>query len=111
MARYRALAVYQPYAQWIADGHKTVEVRSWQSLVRGEIAICATTRNPHQSPHPTGVVAAIVNLHQIDPFEVDDERAAMVPWRPNHYAWRLRDARPLKPIPVRCGMKWFWVDI
>ena len=36
-----ALSIRQPYAQLVAGGTKTVEVRSWRTDYRGELLVCA----------------------------------------------------------------------
>ena len=40
----RTLAVRQPWATFIAEGTKTIEVRSWKTDYRGEILIVASGR-------------------------------------------------------------------
>ena len=39
--RVKALSLWQPHADLIALGHKTIETRSWPTRYRGQLLICA----------------------------------------------------------------------
>ena len=39
MRRIRAISLHQPWASYIADGHKTIETRTWETSCRGDILI------------------------------------------------------------------------
>jgi hypothetical protein len=39
----KSLSLWQPWAQLIADGKKTIETRSWRTVHRGELAIHAAS--------------------------------------------------------------------
>ena len=68
----KAISIHQPYANWVACGYKTIEVRTWKHDYRGELLICSTLN----SGEPAGVALAIVDLTDVRPFEKDDEEAA-----------------------------------
>jgi hypothetical protein len=96
----KALTVKQPYAQFIADGQKTIEVRSWVTKYRGELLITASakpviaTNGPITSWNgldlPLGVTVCVVNLQDIRPFRKRDEDAAICDYSPDQNAWILK---------------------
>lgn len=98
----KCLSVKNPYAGWIADGVKTIELRSWYTHYRGPVVICASQRGETQDHGmPDGVARCLVTLSEVRPFLPTDSVAAHNPWRPGLYAWVLTDRRPLSPVPVR----------
>jgi len=98
----RCLSVKNPYAGWIADGSKTIELRSWRSHYRGLVIICASARGA-TTDHgmPDGVARCLVTLVDIRPFTRADARAARNKWRRGLYAWVLVGCLPLRPVPVK----------
>lgn len=44
--RYTALSVRQPWADRIARGIKTIELRTWRTNYRGPLLICAASKRP-----------------------------------------------------------------
>ena len=98
----KCLSIKNPYAGWIADGSKTIELRSWRCHYRGPVIICASARGD-TTDHgmPNGVSRCLVTLVDIRPFTRADARAAKNTWRPGLFAWVLTDCRPLPPIPVK----------
>jgi hypothetical protein len=132
MTALKALSVRQPWAGLIAAGTKDVENRGRQTQHRGLIAIHASLRpdeDAHYLPHVRswyknaahhtktiaemqGVILAVAELdgcHQAGTTTV----ACCPPWgEPFHGAnrawhWRLRDVRPITPIPAR-GQLGLW---
>ena len=98
----KCLSVKNPYAGWIADGSKTIELRSWRCGYRGPLIICASARG-ETADHdmPNGVARCLVTLIDIRPFTRVDAQAARNRWRRGLYAWVLTDCRPLPPVPVK----------
>lgn len=43
----KALSIIQPWATWIANGHKSIECRTWKTPYRGRLLIVSskTTKN------------------------------------------------------------------
>lgn len=70
----KALSVRQPYANTIAAGDKTVEVRSWPTRHRGPLLICASARR-HGSD-PVGCAICVVDVVDCRPLTRDDLHAA-----------------------------------
>lgn len=104
----KCLSVKNPYAGWIADGSKTIELRSWRSHYRGPVVICASARG-ETTDHgmPDGVVRCLVDLVDVRPFLKSDVAAAKNAWRPGLFAWVLTNRRPLPPIPVKGRLSLF----
>ena len=116
----KALTVRQPWASLIADGRKTIEVRSWHTNYRGALAIHAGIHEPPAGdlrrwgldPHalPYGAILATATLHDVQPYDADRHAsAACLPGTPRAaYAWRLTDVRPLDAhVPCR-GAQGLW---
>lgn len=98
----KCLSVKNPYAGWIADGAKTIELRSWHTHYRGPLVICASQKGETQTHGmPDGVARCLVTLSEVRPFLPSDAAAARNQWRSGLYAWVLTDRRPLPPIPVK----------
>ena len=119
----RCLSVCQPFADLITSGRKTVELRRWNTLFRGEFLVHAPARVLNEDCRRLGVTgdlvtAAIVGravLHDIKRYSSDaqvraDRRLHLAsPGRYGCgggsravYGFVLRDARPLRvPIPYR----------
>lgn len=98
----RCLSVKNPYAGWIADGNKTIELRSWRTHYRGPLVICASARG-ETADHgmPDGVARCLVTLTDVRPFTRADAAEARNAWRAGLYAWVLSDVQPLPPVSVK----------
>lgn len=95
----RQLTVRQPFADLIARGEKTIETRSWRTKYRGPLLICASKKKCGSLP--TGVIVALVNLVEVRPFFPSDALAACCEWRPNAFAWEIRNVRNFS-TPIAC---------
>jgi hypothetical protein len=119
----RALTVWQPHAEWIAAGRKTVENRPWSTSYRGPLLIHAgrkvdAVESPLAESLPRGVFVALVELHGIhlarDDFggRCSCSVSAGAEWhsggwvRPVHH-WLLRHARRVPNVPAR-GLQSLW---
>jgi hypothetical protein len=108
MTTYKVLTIRQPWASLIVDGVKPVENRSWITNHRGPLLIHAgkawsnadaddiferfgLTLNKWDMTF--GAVIGIADLVDV----VDQHKS---PWFCGPYAWVLRNARPIKPIPM-----------
>ena len=94
----KALSVRQPFANLIADGSKTIEVRSRRTEYRGPLLIVSAKR---PAVTPAGCALAVVNLVDCRPMTEADEPAAMSKRKPDTWAWVLTDVRRIEPQPVR----------
>ena len=98
----KCLSVKNPYAGWIADGSKTIELRTWRTQYRGPLIICASARG-ETAEHgmPDGVSRCRVTLSEVRPFLKSDTTQAKNAWRPGLYAWVLTDRASLPSVPVK----------
>ncbi len=95
----KALSLRQPWASLIADGHKTIETRTWRTHYRGPLAIHASTR-PHEDL-PTGGIVAVAWLYGCRPMEASDEEHACIALYEGAYAWLLANVKPVPLIPCK----------
>lgn len=104
-ARTRALVVRQPWASLIAEGRKTIELRSWSTSYRGPVLILAGSvvwRGTEYPIGPRGVTLCLVDLVDVRAATPEDEAAAcLTPPESFGFAWMLRDARPVRQVPVK----------
>ena len=112
----RALTLHQPWAQWIADGAKEYETRSWTAKYRGPLLIHASKSEEHLAADelavwPRGAVLAVATLVEVyptDTYEVGSIERDMGDWTPGRYAWKLVDVQRLvEPIPWK-GRQGLW---
>ena len=99
----RALTVKPIWAGLIEAGLKTIEVRSRNTPLPGAPVICTSRRATGARDDPTvprGVTLCIVDLVDSRPMTKEDEADAGVECRPGAWAWVIRNARPLRRIPV-----------
>ena len=107
----KAVSVRNPYAHFIMCGEKTVECRSWQTDYRGDILICSSA-NPKIKNTICGYALCVAKLDSIEPFNKEHLEAACLDEIPDgkQYAWHLKDARIIKPFPVKGRLHLFDVD-
>lgn len=113
----RALSVKQPWSDLIRSGRKTIELRTWTTSYRGELAICAGASFDPEGVRfpdgPRGVTRAVVDLYDIRPATADDaddagetregmERyiATSAARGRTVFAWLVRDPRPTAAVRV-----------
>ena len=106
----RALSVRQPWASLIAEGYKTIELRSWFTHYRGSLAIVAG-RDPDRRgierhgrrDRPRKKIVAVANLIEVRAATPADAKRAMVAVVGDDlFAWVLEDVRALAE-PVECA--------
>ncbi len=119
----KALSVQQPFAFEIMIGFKTIEVRSWDTLHRGDLLICSTKKpafskdvmeeveDEYGCSFLYGQAVCLVRLADVRPMRKGDEgRALLGEIDPDSYSWILEDARPVVPFPVKGQQGLFEVD-
>jgi len=126
----RCLSVRQPYANLIAQGRKTVEVRTWEPYwpkdpepmmnYDGDVLI-VSSRKPAIAP--AGYAVATVELGLTDPIRRlsnGELEAACLPdgyfksdlHRAKHFGWRFkRVVRLFEPFPVRGRLGLWWEEV
>ena len=99
--KVKAISLYQPWASYIANGHKTIETRSWYTSYRGDLVICSSKR-PAIKGLPAGKALAIAELFDCRAMRYEDADAAMCPWEYGRFSWLLRNVRKIDhPFSVR----------
>lgn len=108
-----ALSVHQPFAEWIASGRKTIEVRSWPTPHRGELLIVSTKAyrllGPDGNPLPSGVAVALVDVLDCRRLTARDSEAACVPTGGWAFGLILSNPRRVAPVPIRGAQKLYGV--
>lgn len=107
-----ALSIRQPWADLIAQGIKTVEVRTWRTHHRGDLLIVSSAApvmdwidaagRPHRLP--AGAHVCVGWLADCRPLTRADLAAACLcaeDWRSGLWAWCLADIRPVAAVPRR----------
>ena len=93
----KAISVRQPWANLIAAGEKTIEVRRWATRHRGPLLIVSSLR---PAVEPAGTALAIVDLVECRPMTRADEPAAMSVREAGAVAWVLENVRAVEPVAV-----------
>jgi len=104
----KALSVRQPWASLIAEGKKSIELRTRKTHYRGPLLICASRHK--QGDGPKGVALAVVDVVDCRPAVPGDEKRACCKPQKDHYAWCFAYPRPVDPFPVRGNCSLFHVD-
>ena len=104
----KALSVKQPWANMIARGGKTIELRSWTTRHRGDLIICSSKR---PNIPPVGAAVAIVNLVECRKATQKDEGEACCVVRVGKdFAWIFENIRKITPWPVQGTLGLFDVE-
>ncbi len=120
----KALSVRQPWAQWIANGEKTVEVRSRPTHHRGTLVICSSAQpspdfrdSVREHGLPLGRLVCVVNVVDCVPMTEEHFDAACFLWddlrvlpEDGAWAWILADARVIEPVPQKGKLNLWKVD-
>lgn len=120
----KALSVRQPWAQWIAIGEKTVEVRSRQTHHRGPLAICSSAQpdvdfldEVQEYDLPLGQVVCVVDVVDCVPMTEEHFDAAYFLWddwrvlpERGAWAWVLAGVRLVEPLPKKGKLSPWDVD-
>ncbi len=119
----KALSVQQPFAFEIMSGIKTIEIRSWDTLHRGELLICSSKKpafpqeemeeieEEYGNTFLYGQALCLVHLSHVRHMEKGDEEKALVEKvDPEAYAWVLDNARPVVPFPIKAQQGIFQVE-
>ena len=94
----KALTVREPWASLIAEGHKTLEIRSRRTQHRGPLVITMSRSAPH--PH-AGHAICVVDLVDCTPMDAGDADSACHPMLAGHYVWHLANVQRIHPTPVK----------
>jgi hypothetical protein len=119
----KAISVQQPFALEILSGQKTIEVRSWDTLHRGDLLICSSGKPalPREDMDELeleygctflyGYALCVVNVADVRLMKRgDEEKALMDEVDPEAFSWILEDVRPIIPLPIKGKQGLFDVD-
>ena len=114
--KFKALSVVSPWGQKIADGIKTIEVRSWTAdLKPGEDLLIVENSNYLMNDGDTdeGYAKALVKVVEIRAFVIEDMIASCASrYEDGWFSWVLQDVRPIpKKISVLAARKIYEVEI
>jgi hypothetical protein len=117
------MSVQQPFAFEILSGQKTIEIRTWDTLHRGDLLICSAGKpafprvemeemeEEYGCTFLYGHALCIVRLVDVRYMRKGDEERALVDEiDPEAYSWVLEDIRPVIPFPVKGKQGFFDVD-
>lgn len=104
----KTLAVRQPWATYIAEGHKRIEVRSWQTHYRGPLLIAASGKPLQQVNDlgeaeilPSQRLVCVVDLVDCRPWLRNEAEAACLDdddWDTGFWGWHITNPRHVRPI-------------
>lgn len=103
---FSCLSVKDPYATMIAQGKKTIELRSRDVKFRGQIIICCSSTPQTGSSGHAIAVSELYDTKRAKDLTPEEWDMTGIPalGRPAYskkVAWMLRDSKPIKPVPVK----------
>ncbi|MEG1435529.1 ASCH domain-containing protein [Gordonibacter sp.] len=112
----KCLSFQEPYATLIVLGHKTIEcrTRSIQTPIK-DLVVCASKTASAYYPIDGlayGFAIGLVDVVDREPFTKGHREAAMMSRMPDKKsnAWKLENARLIKPFPVKATASFFYVE-
>lgn len=102
----RTLAVRQPWATLIAEGDKTIEVRTWRTDYRGPLLIAASGKpfpldygDGRRVNLPTQRLVCVVDLIDCRPWlREEKEAASLEEWDTGFWGWHMANPRHVRPV-------------
>ena len=114
----KALTIWQPYADHILDGTKTVENRAWPTSYRGPLIIHAGKRSERGHEHRSRGALGLVNVigchlpGGVDCSCREDQGAEFSHIGEVIHHWMLADPfRFIEPIPMSGRQQLFSIDV
>lgn len=109
----KTLAVRQPWATHIAEGSKTIEVRTWRTAYRGPLLIVASGKplklendDGEAETLPTQCLVCVVDLIDCRPWLRGEAKAACLDeWDTGFWGWHLANPRHVRPMPHKGKLK------
>jgi hypothetical protein len=114
--RIHALSIVAPWGAEIAEGRKTLEIRSWQpdTLPLEHLLIVENGRRltlPGDTD-PEGRAVAVVRVADVHPWTPEEAAAACSTYEPGWLAWTLENIRPIRrPFPVVARRRIYPLDV
>ena len=100
-----ALSMVYPAATKIAQGQKTLEIRSWKppSLPLRNLLIVENHRKLDREgdTDPDGLAVAVIDIEKVRDWTEEDARRDGYDFVPGYYAWTISNVRPIdSPLHV-----------
>ena len=112
---FLALSIVTPNGIRIAEGIKTLEVRSWVpiKLPIKDLLIVENQNFLVKDTEEEGVAVALVDVDSIHAWRNDEiEPACATAWDEGYFAWVLSHVRPIKqPLKVLAKRKIYQVEL
>ena len=114
--KFSALSIVAPSGQRIAQGMKTLEVRSWQPEqlpLKNLLIVENKTFLNHDADEELGVAVALVDVESVHVWQPNEVEAACASyWAEGYFAWQLSNIRPIKDkIEVPAKRKIYLIEI
>jgi hypothetical protein len=107
MLSMKTIVLRQPWASLVAEGKKTIELRTWSTKHRGPILIVAGRGVDHadakrlgRTKEPAGVTLCIVDLVDVREAVRTDDDGACCAVTPGEFAWVLANPRATKRVSI-----------
>ena len=108
----KALTIMPEFAERIALGEKTVEVRTWKTSYRGPLLITSSSKK--RKGLICGYALCTVDLVDCVPMTKELAEKAQVNWRPelkDCYGWILDENKLIMPQPVKGKLSLWECDV
>jgi hypothetical protein len=114
----KAVSIRQPFAELVAQGRKTLEIRSWRTHHRGPLLVCTGVAwhregvRLHGRMGDRGVAVCMVDVVDCRALQFSDASAACfdVSLLEPQWAWVLANPRRVQPTPIRGSLMLFDID-
>lgn len=113
---YQALSLVAPSGEYIAQGVKTLEIRSWrpEQLPLKNLMIVENTHylNKHGDEEEGRAIAFvdIQSVHVWENTEIESAKASY--WQKGYWAWVIENVRPIHPpVNMPARRKIYWVEL
>ncbi len=109
-----ALSLHQPFANWVADGSKPLETRTWAPFIKTpfDLLIVSTKKKDYlgeKRQGPFGVALCVVTVTGFRNMVGDDEKLARCPLYPKAKVWFLENVRRVAPVSIVGRQLIYWV--
>lgn len=112
---YQALSIVAPSGEYITQGVKTLEIRSWrpEQLPLKNLIIVENTHYLNQCGDEEGRAIAFVDIHSVHAWkntEIESAKASY--WQEGYWAWVIENVRPIHPpVNMSARRKIYWVEL
>ena len=102
-----AISIKEPWASMIAQGEKTIEVRTWKTNIRGQIILCASA-NPKSDI--SGKAFALAEIVEVRKMKSCDKKYSGGVYSPECFSWVLKNIKRFEPFPIKGKLGFYKID-